>query len=185
VIFNYSTGLTILEFALAKDLSNPDILYNLGMALSDKNELDRAIELLQRAVQLTLEFVNANVALGVALARIGKSAGLLATHAERKGLYTVAVKVEDKFADTVTRATFAAMKKLPPEKVKTMTFDNGMEVARFKELERGLGMRSYFAHPYRSWERGTNENTNGLLRQFFPKGVDFDQISQSDGEIIE
>ena len=109
-----------------------------------------------------------------------KSAGLLATHVERKGRYTVAVKLDDKSADTVTRATLEAMKKLPPEKVKTMTFDNGREFAGFKELERGLGMRSYFAHPYHSWERGTNENTNGLLRQFFPKGVDFDQISQSD-----
>ena len=109
-----------------------------------------------------------------------KSAGLLATHVERKGRYTVAVKLDDKSADTVTRATLEAMNKLPPEKVKTMTFDNGREFAGFKELERGLGMRSYFAHPYHSWERGTNENTNGLLRQFFPKGVDFDKISQSD-----
>jgi IS30 family transposase len=109
-----------------------------------------------------------------------KSAGLLATHVERKGRYTVAVKLDDKAADTVTRATLEAMKNLPPEKVKTMTFDNGREFAGFKELERGLGMRSYFAHPYHSWERGTNENTNGLLRQFFPKGVDFDHISQSD-----
>ena len=54
-----------------------------------------------------------------------------------------------------------------------MTFDNGKEFAGFKELERGLDMRSYFAKPYHSWERGTNENTNGLLRQFFPKGHGF------------
>lgn len=109
-----------------------------------------------------------------------KSCGLLATHVERKGRYTVAVKVEDKSADKVTRATLDVMKKLPPEKVKTMTFDNGKEFAGFKELERGLGMRSYFAHPYHSWERGTNENTNGLLRQFFPKGVDFRRVSQTE-----
>ena len=91
-------------------------------------------------------------------------------------------KVDDKSADTVAKATLEAMKKLPSEKVKTMTFDNGREFAGFKGLERGLGMRSYFAHPYHSWERGTNENTNGLLRQFFPKGVDFDQISPSDAD---
>jgi len=109
-----------------------------------------------------------------------KSAGLLATHVERKGRYTIAIKLDDKSADTVTQSTLETMKKLPPEKVKTMTFDNGKEFAGFKELEHGLGMRSYFAHPYHSWERGTNENTNGLLRQFFPKGVDFDRISQSD-----
>lgn len=109
-----------------------------------------------------------------------KSSGLLATHVERKSRYTVAVKVKDKSADTVTHATVKAMKKLPKEKVRTMTFDNGKEFAGFKGLERGLGMRSYFANPYHSWERGTNENTNGLLRQFFPKGTNFALIGQAE-----
>ncbi|KPK77138.1 MAG: hypothetical protein AMJ79_04220, partial [Phycisphaerae bacterium SM23_30] len=63
---------------------------------------------------------------------------------------------------------------------KTMTFDNGKEFAGFKERGRGLGMRSYFARPYHSWERGTNENINGLMRQFFPKGRDFTRIKQTD-----
>ena len=109
-----------------------------------------------------------------------KGSGFIATHVERKTRYTVAVKVADKSAPTVTKATISAMKNLPPEKVKTMTFDNGKEFAGFKELERGLDMRSYFARPYHSWERGTNENTNGLLRQFFPKGLDFGTILQLD-----
>ncbi len=65
--------------------------------------------------------------------------------------YTVAIKVADKSAETVTKATIAAMMKLPPEKVKTMTFDNGKEFAGFKEMERGLDMRSYFVGPYHSW----------------------------------
>lgn len=107
-----------------------------------------------------------------------KSSGLIATHVERKSRYTVAVKVKDKSAPTVTAAILEAMKKLPPDKIQTMTFDNGREFAGFKELEQGLGMQSYFAHPYHSWERGTNENTNGLLRQFFPKGMDFTQITE-------
>ena len=113
----------------------------------------------------------------------GKGSGFIATHVERKTRYTVAVKVADKSADSVTKATLDAMRKLPPEKIKTMTFDNGKEFAGFKELESGLDMRSYFAHPYHSWERGTNENTNGLLRQFFPKGMDFGKIIQSDVDI--
>ena len=112
-----------------------------------------------------------------------KGSGFIATHVDRKSRYTVAVKVADKSAETVTRATLAAMRKLPPEKVKTMTFDNGKEFAGFKELERGLGMRSYFARPYHSWVRGTNENTNGLLRQFFPKGMDFEKVMYSDVDI--
>ncbi|MBN2210008.1 MAG: IS30 family transposase [Sedimentisphaerales bacterium] len=108
-----------------------------------------------------------------------KGSGFIATHVERKSRYTVAVKVADKSAQTVTRATLSAMKKLPPAKVRTMTFDNGKEFAGFQELERGLAMRSYFARPYHSWERGANENTNGLLRQFFPKGMDFSMIDQT------
>ena len=109
-----------------------------------------------------------------------KGSGFIATHVERKTRYTVAVKVADKSVETVTQATIAAMRKLPPENVKTMTFDNGKEFAGFKELERELEMRSYFARPYHSWERGTNENTNGLLRQFFPKGMDFSILRQLD-----
>jgi len=109
-----------------------------------------------------------------------KGSGFFGTYVDRKARYTVAVKVEDKSVDTVTRATLEAMRKLPPEKVKTVTFDNGKEFAGFKELERGLDMRSYFAKPYHSWERGTNENTNGLLRQFFPKGTDFRPIHQGE-----
>ncbi|RKY24853.1 MAG: IS30 family transposase [Planctomycetota bacterium] len=67
---------------------------------------------------------------------------------------------------------------MPTEKLKTMMFDNSKEFAGFKELEKSLSMHSYFANEYSSWERGTNENTNGLLRQFFPNGTDFHQVSQ-------
>jgi len=112
-----------------------------------------------------------------------KGSGFIATHVERKSRYTVAAKTGDKSSDTVTKATLEAMKKLPSEKVRTMTFDNGKEFAGFKELEQGLNMTGYFARPYHSWERGTNENTNGLLRQFFPKGMDFSTIAQTDVDI--
>jgi IS30 family transposase len=109
-----------------------------------------------------------------------KGSGFFATYVDRKARYTVAVKVADKAAATVTAATLKSLGQLPPVKVKTVTFDNGREFAGFKELEQGLDMRSYFARPYHSWERGTNENTNGLLRQFFPKGMDFGLVRQGD-----
>jgi IS30 family transposase len=114
-----------------------------------------------------------------------KGKGLLATHVERKSRYTVAVKVADKSAPTVTRATVKRMKRLPKAKRKTMTMDNGKEFAGFAHLESQLGIRTYFAHPYHSWERGTNENTNGLLRQFFPKGTDFTQVTDSEVDRVE
>jgi IS30 family transposase len=109
-----------------------------------------------------------------------KGSGFIATHVDRKSRYTAAVKVSDKSVETVNRAICAMMRQLPPQKVKTMTFDNGKEFAGFKDLERALGIRCYFAHPYHRWERGTHENTNGLLRQFFPKGMDFSAVTQAD-----
>jgi len=65
------------------------------------------------------------------------------------------------------------MKDLPSSLQRSMTLDNGKEFAEHVTLIRHLGLEIYFAEPYASWQRGTNENTNGLLRQFFPKGIDF------------
>ena len=69
------------------------------------------------------------------------------------------------------------LNKQPKYLRKTMTYDNGIEMANHKWLSENTGMDIYFAHPYSSWERGTNENTNGLIRRFLPKGTDFNKIS--------
>ena len=66
-----------------------------------------------------------------------------------------------------------------------MTFDNGKEFAEHRKLTRGLGLEVYFADPYASWQRGANENMNGLLRQFFPKRSDFTQISHREVARVE
>jgi IS30 family transposase len=113
---------------------------------------------------------------------VGKSHGsFVTTHVERKSRYLLIGKVNDKTADSVNATTRQLFRKIPKSKRKTMTFDNGKEFARFKELEKSVGFCCYFADPYSSYQRGTNENTNGLLRQFFPKGTDFNEISK--GEI--
>jgi IS30 family transposase len=117
---------------------------------------------------------------------VGKSrASYLASNVERTSRYTVLAKLKDKSAESMNCSTIRAFSKMPSEKVRTMTFDNGKEFAGFKELENSLGMRSYFANAYHSWERGTNENTNGLLRQFFPKQTDFSQVSDSELDRVE
>lgn len=103
--------------------------------------------------------------------------GRVVTNVDRTSRYTVARKVEQATAASVTAALYDAMRRLPTSKRKTLTTDNGKEFAGHERIARLLKMDVYFAHPYSSWERGTNENTNGLLRQYLPKGTDFFQLT--------
>jgi len=99
-------------------------------------------------------------------------ASYLATHVERKSRYLVMGRIADKRAATFNAGTIRAFARHEGLPRRTMTADNGKEFAAFAKLQRKLGLEVYFADPYHSWQRGTNENTNGLLRQFFPKGFD-------------
>jgi IS30 family transposase len=97
--------------------------------------------------------------------------GYLGTYTERKTKFLVCFSLKSKQADTLAKATAKAFKTTPAGMLKTITYDNGTEFARHKDVARDLGVKIYFAHPYHSWERGLNEHTNGLLRQYFPKGA--------------
>ena len=101
----------------------------------------------------------------------------IGTIVERKTRFTFIVKIENRKSKTVTQQFANIMNKMPEFIRKTMTYDNGMEMANHKWLTQKTGMDIFFANPYSSWERGTNENTNGLIRRFFPKGTDFNKIS--------
>lgn len=103
-------------------------------------------------------------------------ASAMLTLVERKTLYTVIMRLTGKRADWLAKTSVAGMKAIK-SKVKTITFDNGLEFADHETIAKGLGAEIYFAHPYASWERGTNENTNGLIRQYFPKGTDFTTVT--------
>ncbi|AGH46948.1 integrase catalytic subunit [Paraglaciecola psychrophila 170] len=110
---------------------------------------------------------------------IGKGhSGALVTIVERKTSFTVSRRVDDKSAKTVTAATIAS---LAPFKsaVLTITADNGKEFAYHEQMTERLKCDVYLADPYCSWQRGLNENTNGLLRQYWPKSTDFKKVSQS------
>ena len=76
-------------------------------------------------------------------------------------------------------------KELPLNARQTLTMDNGTENARHETITAKLGTKCYFAHPYHSWERGTNENTNGLIRWYLPKGTDFSKITNEQIMFIE
>jgi IS30 family transposase len=101
----------------------------------------------------------------------------LVTLVERKSGYARIGRVDGMKSAMTIRAAKRRMKDFPPSLRRSMTFDNGKEFAEHQKLARSLGLDVYFADAYASWQRGTNENTNGLLRQYFPKGTDFTQIS--------
>jgi IS30 family transposase len=77
------------------------------------------------------------------------------------------------------------LKRLPQRARLTLTMDNGTENAKHQEITSAIGTKCYFAHPYASWERGTNENLNGLVRWYLPKGTDFSKITDEQIKQIE
>jgi IS30 family transposase len=109
----------------------------------------------------------------------GKGLGALATHVERKSRFLVVAKLRNRTSKEFMDATIEAFKPINPMHIKTFTTDNGTEFAHFKRLEIATNSHVYFADPYSSWQRGLNENTNGLLRRYFPKGCNFHDISDS------
>jgi IS30 family transposase len=109
----------------------------------------------------------------------------IATVVERKTRYTFIIYLEDRKSETVTRAIAEHLNKLFPQFRKSMTYDNGMEMANHKWLTKQTGMHIFFAHPYSPWERGTNENTNGLIRRYFPKKTDFNNITEEQLKIVQ
>ena len=104
----------------------------------------------------------------------------LLTYADRKSGKAKAIKVPggEGLAEAVADRTVGWLRKVPKAKRHTITYDNGTEFGQHEYIEDRSSLPVYFAHPYHSWERGTNENTNGLYRQFFPKKADLDPVSQ-------
>ncbi len=98
------------------------------------------------------------------------------TMVDRKTLFTRVIKINSKHACITANALINLMKDIK-NKVHTITLDNGKEFAQHKKIAEKLDTQVYFAEPYSSWQRGINENTNGLLRRYFPKGTDFNLLS--------
>jgi IS30 family transposase len=106
-----------------------------------------------------------------------RHSGAVVTLVERKSGYLLTAKSCDRKARRVARKIESRLKKLPQRLRRTATFDNGKEFAEHQYLTGRLNLKVYFAKPYCSWQRGSNEHTNGLLRQFLPKGTDFRNVS--------
>lgn len=109
-----------------------------------------------------------------------KSKTCFVTLAERKSRFYLAIKVPDRSASSVTPAIIKALKEYPSELIKTITFDRGKEFSGYEEIEAALNCNTYFCDPYCSWQKGTNENSNGLLREFYPKGMDLSNVQEDE-----
>ena len=101
----------------------------------------------------------------------------LGTLVERTTRYTLLVPLTAKDAISVRKAYANALRSMPREITKTLTYDQGKEMSEHTQFTLDPGITVYFAHPGAPWERGTNENTTGLLRQYVPKGTEFDRLS--------
>jgi IS30 family transposase len=114
----------------------------------------------------------------------GHRGGLLSL-VERKSGFTLLAHVRDRRAATVRCAAETRLLKLPHSLRRTTTFDNGKEFAEHERLSAATGVAIYFAQPYAAWQRGTNENTNGLVRQYVPKGTDLKATSHREVAAIQ
>jgi IS30 family transposase len=114
-----------------------------------------------------------------------KQGSAIGTLVERKARYTYIVKLKNRRSATVVKGFSKELNNLKSMFKKTMTYDNGMEMAKHKLLTEKTGMIVNFAHPYSSWERGTNENTNGLIRRYFPKGTNFNDITEAQLKTVQ
>jgi IS30 family transposase len=117
---------------------------------------------------------------------VGKGKGAaLHTNRERLSRFMMINKLVRKTAKETHRAITKRFLPLPPRLKRTNTADNGPEFALHQQITKDTGMDIYFATPYHSWERGTNENGNGLVRRWYPKGTDFDTLSHHDIQTLE
>lgn len=109
-----------------------------------------------------------------------KEQSVMGTLVERTTRTVLLVPLKNKTAREVRRAFAREIRRLPQQMRLTLTYDQGREMAEHKLFTKQTKMKVYFAHPKSPWERGTNENTNGLIRQFFPKGTDFRKVSRKE-----
>ena len=109
----------------------------------------------------------------------GRHASAIGTLVERTTRMTFLVKLENKYARSVRKAFAEEFRYLPKGLKRTLTYDQGHEMAEHKLFTKETDISVYFAHPSSPWERGTNENTNALLRQYFPKGTDLGQFTKA------
>ena len=148
-----------------------------GKAEETRGKIANMLSIDERPAEVTERTVPGHWEGDLILGKYKRSA--LGTLVERTMRYTILVPLGNQKDDLSVRKAFAeAFKKVPDELRKTLTYDQGKEMSDHERFTIDTGIQVFFAHPGSPWERGTNENTNGLIRQYFPKGTEFTQISE-------
>ena len=106
--------------------------------------------------------------------------GIVVTHVDKASKYLLAGLAKNKTMAEINRVTIKLFEPIKPAFRKTMTFDNGREFCGHEKLSESLELKTFFANPYHSWERGLNEHTNGLIREFYPKSTNFKIVKEED-----
>src|SRR6202790_2030803 len=114
----------------------------------------------------------------------GSRGTFIATLVERRSRFVILVKLSEKRTDTVVDALIKAVHKLPTTLRKSLTWDRGSELTDHAKFTVATDVKVYFCDPYCPWQRGSNENTNGLLRQYYPKGMDLSAVSQAQLDVV-
>ena len=150
---------------------------NMGKTLSKRGQIQNRVPISQRPDYVEKRSTTGHWEGDTIIGKNHKKA--MITLVERKYGFTVIEKVESKNSELVAEKICEALSKYK-SMVKSITFDNGLEFAAHEMISKTLKCKIFFADPYSSYQRGTNENTNGLIRQYFPKGSDFEEYSEED-----
>ena len=114
----------------------------------------------------------------------GSRGTFIATLVERRSRFVVLVKLPEKRTEVVVDALIKAVRKLPVALRRSLTWDRGSELTEHAKFTVATDVKVFFCDPYCPWQRGSNENTNGLLRQYYPKGMDLSAVSQAQLDLV-
>jgi IS30 family transposase len=114
----------------------------------------------------------------------GSRGTFIATLVERRSRFVILIKLSEKRTEAVVQALIKAVRRLPTALRESLTWDRGSELADHIKFTIATDVKVYFCDPYSPWQRGSNENTNGLLRQYYPKGTDLSAVTQAQLDVV-
>jgi len=170
----YILGRGSLKKELHSYLRQKKLVRNYNNRKAHRREFEDMISIEERPASVAMRTVPGHWEGDLIIGKEQKSA--IGSIVERTTRFLILVPLKGRDAETVRKAFSRELKQLPKQVRLSLTYDQGSEMSQHKLFTKATKMKVYFAHPHSPWERGTNENTNMLIRDFFPKGTDFNQV---------